>query len=133
MGSVNRPMNSLQSLSAGCSLSCCHNWVRVIFNSTMPFIIEIPEQEMRREKERARELRRSRWWQTVIARGLCHWCGGTFPREELTMDHVVPVSRGGKSQRGNVVPACKECNNRKKYLLPVEWDEWLNSAKEERE
>jgi len=41
------------------------------------------------------------------------------------MDHVVPVVRGGKSSRGNLVPACKECNSRKKYLLPVEWDEYL--------
>lgn len=43
------------------------------------------------------------------------------------MDHVVPVVRGGKSSRGNLVPACKECNSRKKYLLPVEWDEYLKT------
>ena len=36
------------------------------------------------------------------------------------MDHVVPVSRGGKSTKGNIVPCCKECNNAKKYLTPVE-------------
>lgn len=41
------------------------------------------------------------------------------------MDHVVPIVRGGKSSRGNIVPACKECNSRKKYLLPMEWDEYL--------
>jgi 5-methylcytosine-specific restriction endonuclease McrA len=39
--------------------------------------------------------------------------------------------RGGKSTRGNVVPACKECNNRKKYLLPVEWEEYLETLKSE--
>jgi 5-methylcytosine-specific restriction endonuclease McrA len=89
------------------------------------FIIEVSEQEIRREKEKARELRRSRWWQNRIAKGVCHWCGGTFPADELTMDHIVPVARGGKSSRGNVVPACKECNNRKKYLLPMEWEEYL--------
>jgi 5-methylcytosine-specific restriction endonuclease McrA len=33
------------------------------------------------------------------------------------MDHIVPLIRGGKTTRGNVVPACKECNNKKKYLL----------------
>jgi 5-methylcytosine-specific restriction endonuclease McrA len=53
----------------------------------------------------------------------------SFPPEELTLDHLVPVIRGGKSSRGNVVPACKECNNRKKYLLPLEWDEYMQNMK----
>jgi len=41
------------------------------------------------------------------------------------MDHVVPLTRGGKSTKGNLVPACKACNSKKKYLLPIEWDEYL--------
>jgi 5-methylcytosine-specific restriction endonuclease McrA len=89
------------------------------------FLIEADEQSIRREKDKAREIRRSRWWSTRIARGVCHYCGGTFPPSELTMDHVVPVVRGGKSIRSNLVPACKECNSRKKYLLPVEWEEFM--------
>ncbi|RNC69891.1 MAG: HNH endonuclease [Desulfuromonadales bacterium] len=93
------------------------------------FIVEVSEQEVRREKEKARELRRSQWWKNRLARGGCHYCGKLFPPEELTMDHLVPIIRGGKSTRGNVVPACKECNNRKKYLLPVEWEEFLESQK----
>jgi 5-methylcytosine-specific restriction endonuclease McrA len=95
------------------------------------FIIEISEQELKREREKARELRKSRWWQNRLALGVCHWCGGSFPPDELTMDHIVPVVRGGRSTRGNVVPACKECNNKKKHMLPVEWDEYLNSVKDE--
>lgn len=95
------------------------------------FIVEVSEQEIRREKEKARELRRSQWWKNRVARGVCHYCGQTFPPEELTMDHLVPVVRGGKSTRGNVVPACKECNNRKKYLLPVEWEEYLKGRDQE--
>jgi 5-methylcytosine-specific restriction endonuclease McrA len=47
------------------------------------------------------------------------------------MDHLVPVARGGKSTPGNVVPACRECNSRKKYLLPIEWEEYLQKIKEE--
>jgi len=43
------------------------------------------------------------------------------------MDHVLPLSRGGKSRKGNIVPACKECNNNKKYLLPIEWEEYLET------
>ena len=90
-----------------------------------PFIIETIEKEIRKEKEKARALRKSRWWQQRVARGICHYCGKRFPPSQLGMDHVVPLIRGGKSTRGNVVPACKECNNRKKYLLPVEWEEYL--------
>jgi 5-methylcytosine-specific restriction enzyme A len=90
------------------------------------FILEVSEAEIKREREKSRELRKSRWWQNRVALGKCHYCGGSFPPDQLTMDHLVPVSRGGKASRNNVVPACKECNNRKKYLLPIEWEEFLN-------
>ena len=89
------------------------------------FVVEISESEIKREREKSRELRRSRWWQNRLALGICHYCRRTFSADELTMDHLVPVSRGGKASRNNVVPACKECNSRKKYLLPIEWDEYL--------
>jgi len=97
----------------------------------LSFIIEISEQEIKREREKARELRKSQWWKNRLARGICHYCGGRFPADELSMDHIVPVIRGGKSTRGNVVPACKECNNRKKHLLPIEWEEYLQSVRSE--
>jgi 5-methylcytosine-specific restriction endonuclease McrA len=89
------------------------------------FIIEVSEEQIRKEREAARELRKSRWWKNRVARGLCHYCGGRFAPADLSMDHIVPVIRGGKSTRGNVVPCCKECNNRKKHLLPIEWEEYL--------
>ncbi len=89
------------------------------------FIIEVSEQEIRREKEKARELRKTQWWKNRVAKGICHFCGGVFPPAELTMDHLVPIVRGGKSTRGNVAPACKECNNRKKHMLPMEWEEYM--------
>jgi O-acetyl-ADP-ribose deacetylase (regulator of RNase III) len=38
------------------------------------------------------------------------------------MDHILPVIRGGKSTKGNVVPSCKKCNREKKYLLPFEME-----------
>ncbi len=80
-----------------------------------------------REKQRARDLRHTSWWRKKIAAGRCHYCGGSFRPDELTMDHLIPLSRGGTSERQNIVAACKECNNKKKYLLPAEWDEYLNS------
>jgi len=92
-----------------------------------PFIMEVTEQEIRRERDKSRELRRSRWWQNRLALGRCHWCGGEFPPEELTMDHILPLARGGKASRSNVVPACKACNSKKSYLLPIEWEEYLHN------
>jgi len=96
------------------------------------FIIEVSEQELQREREKARALRKTQWWKNRVAKGLCHWCGGHFPPAELSLDHIVPLVRGGKSSRGNSVPACKACNSKKKYLLPIEWEEYLETAKKER-
>lgn len=89
------------------------------------FISDVDESAIRREKDKGRELRKSRWWKNRLASGKCHYCKESFPPEELTMDHIVPLARGGTSSRGNVVPACKDCNSRKKYLLPIEWEEYM--------
>lgn len=73
-----------------------------------------------RERARARELRKSAWWQALVQRGVCHYCGRKVPPEQLTMDHVVPVARGGRSTKGNIVPCCQECNKSKSAHTPVE-------------
>ena len=75
---------------------------------------------VRREREKARQLRASSWWRRRVQRGLCAYCGGAFAAGELTMDHVVPMARGGRSVKGNVVASCKPCNTRKKLLTPAE-------------
>ncbi len=82
-----------------------------------------------REKRKARELRHSSWWRRKTATGMCHYCGGKFPPSELTMDHVIPLGRGGTSDKINIVAACKECNTKKKTLLTVEWEEYMRSLK----
>jgi 5-methylcytosine-specific restriction endonuclease McrA len=87
---------------------------------------DISDEQLRRERQKARDLRRSQWWQNRIATGLCHYCGAQYAVKELTLDHVVPLVRGGRSTRGNCVPACKECNTRKRDLLPTEWQEYLD-------
>jgi 5-methylcytosine-specific restriction endonuclease McrA len=80
------------------------------------------EEEIRREKAKARQLRASQWWKRKCARGVCHWCGKTVAPGDLTMDHVLPLARGGKTTKNNVVPCCKECNTRKKSRMPNQWD-----------
>ena len=78
------------------------------------------ERHVAREREKARALRKSVWWQQQIQRGVCHYCGKQMGAAALTLDHVVPVARGGTSTKGNVVPACAACNAEKKYLTPAE-------------
>ncbi len=86
-----------------------------------------------REKEKSRKLRETAWWRKKCAAGICSYCGTKVIPAELTMDHVIPLSRGGTSERFNIVPACKECNNKKKYLLPAEWKEYLSSMNKKAE
>jgi 5-methylcytosine-specific restriction endonuclease McrA len=50
----------------------------------------------------------------------CQYCGKVFPQKRLNLDHVIPLSRGGKSTWTNVVCACIECNTRKGARTPVE-------------
>lgn len=84
------------------------------------FDLQADEQSVRREREEARRLRKSDWWKNLLARGRCHYCGKTFAPAELTMDHIVPVARGGRSTKGNIVPSCKTCNSRKNLMTPVD-------------
>lgn len=79
------------------------------------------EAEIRREKEKARELRQTQWWKRRCAAGICHYCGRRLPAKELTMDHIVPIAKGGKSTKGNVVPCCPDCNTQKKSSLLMDW------------
>jgi 5-methylcytosine-specific restriction endonuclease McrA len=61
------------------------------------FIIQVNEKEIKREREKARALRQTRWWKQRLARGLCHYCRRHLPPAELSMDHIVPIIRGGKT------------------------------------
>lgn len=84
------------------------------------------DDDIRRERKKARELRNSQWWKRKLAKGRCHYCGAATPSKDLTMDHVVPLARGGRSTKGNVVPCCKTCNNKKKSMIPMEWEAYLD-------
>ena len=48
----------------------------------------------------------------------CQYCGNHFRESDLTIDHVIPRSKGGKNEWDNVAAACRSCNQRKSnYLL----------------
>jgi 5-methylcytosine-specific restriction endonuclease McrA len=89
------------------------------------FITSISTEDITRERSKARELRKTQWWKMKCSAGICHYCSKEFNPKNLTMDHIVPLIRGGKSTKGNLAPVCKECNNKKKHLLPMEWAEYL--------
>ncbi len=90
-----------------------------------PFAYNLDEEDIKRERRKARELRNSQWWKRRCAKGVCFYCKRPTLPKELTMDHIVPIARGGRSKKNNVVTACKECNNKKKQLLPMEWGQYL--------
>ena len=94
------------------------------------FFLPPSEEDISREKNKGRDLRRSQWWKNRRSSGRCHYCSHSFPVKELTMDHVVPLSRGGRSVKSNVVPCCKECNSQKKNSLPIRWEDYLNRLAE---
>lgn len=48
----------------------------------------------------------------------CHWCGGALTIEQGTVDHVIPLSKGGLNARNNYVLACQPCNNGRGDTIP---------------
>lgn len=50
----------------------------------------------------------------------CQYCGGKFPKSQLTLDHVTPIVQGGKKCWENIVTACKPCNQRKGGRTPAQ-------------
>jgi 5-methylcytosine-specific restriction protein A len=75
---------------------------------------------IKKERAKARELRSSQWWRNRLGQGICYHCGQKFGKDALTMDHLIPLSRGGKTNKKNVVVSCKECNSHKKNLTVAE-------------
>jgi 5-methylcytosine-specific restriction endonuclease McrA len=61
-----------------------------------------------------------RHWQRLLDsyRNACAYCSS---KSELTVDHVIPLARGGRHAIGNIVPACRSCNSRKSARFVMEW------------
>jgi 5-methylcytosine-specific restriction endonuclease McrA len=53
-------------------------------------------------------------------RYVCQYCGKTLKSHEITLDHIVPKSRGGESNWENLAACCPHCNVRKGSRLPEE-------------
>jgi len=93
------------------------DWVRAVnFDIQVPRVIRLLWYE-RIPKRRARYSRRS-----LLVRDdhSCQYCGGRFPAGQLSIDHVVPRSRGGETSWENVVCSCLPCNVKKGGRTPQE-------------
>lgn len=93
------------------------DWVRSVnFDLRVPRVIRLLAYD-RLPKRHVKFNRRN-----IYARdeNRCQYCGKRFPTNELSLDHVVPRSRGGTSCWTNLVCACLRCNVRKGGRLPSE-------------
>ena len=82
----------------------------------MPSVIRLLE--YRRIPHQTRALSRKNI--LIRDRNTCQYCTRVLPAAELTLDHVMPRSRGGESNWENLVACCHRCNNRKGSRLPDE-------------
>jgi 5-methylcytosine-specific restriction endonuclease McrA len=76
--------------------------------------------KLKRARELARLAKKKRWWLDKRAAGVCHYCQNRFSPDKLTMDHIVPLARGGTTTPGNVVAACLNCNRQKSVSTPAD-------------
>jgi len=86
----------------------------------------VRENERRSANRRRARLRdscspgvtREQWAERLrLFGGFCAYC----PRPATTVDHCIPIARGGPDAIDNVVPACRSCNSSKGARLPLEW------------
>jgi len=82
---------------------------------TVSKIIKIPRVIMvvRYDKVPCKEVKFNRYNIFKRDKAQCQYCGLSFARQELTIDHVVPKSLGGKTIWNNVVCCCIKCNRQK--------------------
>lgn len=57
----------------------------------------------------------------------CYYCGEPISQDKLTLDHKIPLSRGGKSNLSNLVFCCWNCNQEKDDMTDSEYREYLDN------
>lgn len=94
-----------------------HDWVRTVrFNLAVPRIVRVlsfsrlPRHEVKLNRR------------NIFARdnNTCQFCGKRFRSSQLSIDHIIPRSRGGKSTWENLICACVKCNVKKGGRTPAE-------------
>jgi 5-methylcytosine-specific restriction endonuclease McrA len=93
------------------------DWIRAVnFEVQVPRVIRL----VRFERQQVSTLRLNR--RNLLARDghRCQYCGQTLPASQLSLDHVLPRSRGGETSWENVVASCVKCNTKKGSRTPQE-------------
>jgi len=72
---------------------------------------------IRKKTVRASATRKNIYWRDKY---VCQYCGDKFRHSQLTLDHVIPKSRGGLGGWENLVTACMCCNQKKGCKTPYE-------------
>jgi 5-methylcytosine-specific restriction endonuclease McrA len=94
-----------------------HEWIRCVrFELAVPRIIRLLAYD-RLPRTPVKFTRRNIY---ARDRNRCQYCGKKFPTSELSLDHVVPRSRGGETHWTNIVCCCVRCNVCKGGRLPRE-------------
>jgi len=70
--------------------------------------------EQRMSMERARKERR----RLLKEDAHCHWCGCELTVETATLEHIIPLDRGGTNRRDNLTLACADCNHKRGNDMP---------------
>ncbi len=93
------------------------DWIRAVnFEIQVPRVIRL----LSFDRLPKRQLHLNRRSLLARDRHVCQYCGDHFPNHQLSLDHVIPRSRGGTTTWENVVCACLECNIRKGGRTPKE-------------
>jgi 5-methylcytosine-specific restriction endonuclease McrA len=114
--------------------------VKLIYEHTVDILVEYDEEikspsvtwkwpaviRLKRQAKRnkARVVRFSRPAVYIRDDYKCQYCGVRHRYEDLSLDHVVPVSKGGQTTFANIVSACKKCNGSKGNKSCDEWGHW---------
>ncbi len=94
-----------------------HEWIRCVrFDLAVPRIVRLLFYD-RLPRTAVKFTRRNIY---ARDRNRCQYCGRSYPTSELSLDHVVPRSRGGETTWTNIVCCCVACNVRKGGRLPQE-------------
>jgi len=106
-----------------CSIKCFHTWYSqdATARRRSVSLAGLPKAR-RRDRERVtpgirpkeRDALRALWKRQGRS---CYYC----ERPGNTIDHLIPLARGGTNYEGNLVPCCKQCNSSKADLLLIEW------------
>ncbi len=105
------------------------SFVRSIRESfPLPSVIRLKKYVRGQETTRIRFCRENIYLRDNFA---CQYCRDSFPTRDLTLDHVLPVSQGGKKDWTNIVTACRPCNQKKGNRTPDQADMPLFKKAEE--